>query len=243
MAAGQRAAASTAAYLTGATLETAPAPSGLVSLVLNEDALAVTGTGRRRRGCPCRSAPSEARTPLASVRTRLGRSRSAAPTAGAWRSTPRTSRRLWWRWTHKSRPRSGRWRSVTSLPWPRANRRSWAREELIEEIVIPARDTRTRQRDLKFRIRNAIDFPIVGLAFRAAVVDGKFRDARVVLGAVAPVPLRAPAVEALLEGRAPSEALADEAAALAVRDEEPLARNRAKVEIVKALVRRAVLTG
>jgi CO/xanthine dehydrogenase FAD-binding subunit len=74
------------------------------------------------------------------------------------------------------------------------------------------------------------------------VVDGKFHDARVVLGAVAPVPLRAHAVEALLEGQAPSEALADEAAALAVRAAQPLARNKAKIEVVKALVRKAILS-
>ena len=117
-----------------------------------------------------------------------------------------------------------------------------AADELIEEIAIPAPQAGTRQRYLKFRIRNAIDFPIVGVAFRAALVDGRFHDARVVLGAVAPIPLRAHAVEALLEGQAPSEALADEAAALAVRDTQPLARNRAKVEIVKALVTKAVLS-
>ena len=117
-----------------------------------------------------------------------------------------------------------------------------AADELIEEIAIPAPQAGTRQRYLKFRIRNAIDFPIVGVAFRATVEGGKFHDARVVLGAVAPIPLRARAVEALLEGQAPSAALADEAARLAVADTQPLARNRAKVEIVKALVRQAVLT-
>ena len=116
-----------------------------------------------------------------------------------------------------------------------------AADELIEEIAIPAPQAGTRQRYLKFRIRNAIDFPIVGVAFRATMEDGRFHDARVVLGAVAPVPLRAHAVEALLEGQAPSEALADEAAALAVRDAQPLARNRAKIEVVKALVSKAIL--
>ena len=116
-------------------------------------------------------------------------------------------------------------------------------DELIEEILIPAVAPETRQRYLKFRIRNAIDFPIVGVAFRATMLSGKFHDARMVLGAVAPVPLRAHAVEALLEGQAPGAELADEAAALAVRDAQPLARNKAKVEIVKALVRKAILAG
>jgi CO/xanthine dehydrogenase FAD-binding subunit len=70
---------------------------------------------------------------------------------------------------------------------------------------------------------------------------GRFHDARVVLGAVAPILLRGHAVEALLEGQASSAALADEAAKLAVADTQPLAQNRAKVEIVKALVRQAIL--
>jgi CO/xanthine dehydrogenase FAD-binding subunit len=53
--------------------------------------------------------------------------------------------------------------------------------------------------------------------------------------------LAAREVEALLEDKAPSEALAEEAALLAVRDAQPLARNRLKVEVVKALVRKAIL--
>jgi NADPH-dependent glutamate synthase beta subunit-like oxidoreductase/CO/xanthine dehydrogenase FAD-binding subunit len=114
-------------------------------------------------------------------------------------------------------------------------------DELIEAIEIPAQPPGSHQAYYKFRIRNAIDFPIVGLAFYAEMRDGKFHDARVVLGAVAPVPLAAREVEALLEGKAPSEALAEEAASLAVRKAQPLARNRAKVEVVKALVRKAIL--
>src|ERR1019366_2889799 len=114
-------------------------------------------------------------------------------------------------------------------------------DELIEEIEIPSQPPGSHQAYYKFRIRNAIDFPIVGLAFCAEMRDGKFHDARVVLGAVAPVPLAAREVEALLEGKAPSEALAEEAASLAVSTAQPLARNRAKVEVVKALVRKAIL--
>jgi len=113
--------------------------------------------------------------------------------------------------------------------------------ELIEEIEVPAPPPGSHQAYHKFRIRNAIDFPIVGLAFCADMRAGRFHDARVVLGAVAPVPLAAREVEALLEGQAPSEALAQEAASLAVANAQPLARNRLKVEVVKALVRKAIL--
>lgn len=115
-------------------------------------------------------------------------------------------------------------------------------DELIQEIRIPTPQSESRQCYLKFRIRNAIDFPIVGVAFQATLRDGRFHDARMVLGAVAPVPLRMRAVEKLLEDQEPGEALAHEAARLAVSNAQPLARNKAKVEIVKALVTRAVQT-
>ena len=112
---------------------------------------------------------------------------------------------------------------------------------MIEEIEIPAPPPGSHQAYYKFRIRNAIDFPIVGLAFCAEMREGRFHDARAVLGAVAPVPLAAREVGALLEGQVPSEDLAQQAASLAVRDAQPLARNRLKVEVVKALVRKAIL--
>jgi CO/xanthine dehydrogenase FAD-binding subunit len=115
-------------------------------------------------------------------------------------------------------------------------------DELIEEIQIPALKPKSRQHYLKFRIRNAIDFPIVSIAFCATMNSGLFHNVRVVLGAVAPIPLRVRAVEELLEGRVANETLAQEAAALAVSNAQPLARNKAKVEIVKALISRAILT-
>jgi NADPH-dependent glutamate synthase beta subunit-like oxidoreductase/CO/xanthine dehydrogenase FAD-binding subunit len=114
-------------------------------------------------------------------------------------------------------------------------------DELIEEIEIPVPPPGSRQAYHKFRIRNAIDFPIVSVAFCAQMREGKFHDARVVLGAVAPVPLPAHEVEGLLEGQAPSEALAQQAARFAAGKAQPLARNRPKVEVVKALVRKAIL--
>jgi NADPH-dependent glutamate synthase beta subunit-like oxidoreductase/CO/xanthine dehydrogenase FAD-binding subunit len=115
-----------------------------------------------------------------------------------------------------------------------------ADDELIEEIWIPTPQPETRQSYLKFRTRNSIDFPIVSVAFCVTLRDGRYYDARVVLGAVAPVPLRLKAVEKLLEDQIPSRMLADEAASLSVCDAQPLARNKAKVEIVKALVARTI---
>jgi CO/xanthine dehydrogenase FAD-binding subunit len=113
--------------------------------------------------------------------------------------------------------------------------------ELIREVFLPALPAGTRQTYLKFRIRNSIDFPIVSVAYRARIDGGQVHEARLVLGAVAPIPLRAREVEQFLEGKTASPELARDAAALSVKDVQPLARNRAKVEILKALVAKAVL--
>ena len=115
-------------------------------------------------------------------------------------------------------------------------------DELIEEIEIPAPPPGRASATTSSASATPSTSPSSASPSARRWMDGQFHDARVVLGAVAPVPLRAHAVEALLEGQAPSEALADEAARLAVADTQPLARNRAKVEMVKALVRKAILT-
>ena len=112
--------------------------------------------------------------------------------------------------------------------------------ELIREVFLPALPAGTRQTYLKFRIRNSIDFPIVSVALRMNTQGGTIHDARLVMGAVAPIPLRTYEVEKFLEGKAPSAQLARDAAALAVKDVQPLARNRAKVEILKALVAKTI---
>jgi CO/xanthine dehydrogenase FAD-binding subunit len=118
-----------------------------------------------------------------------------------------------------------------------------AEDELIEEFLIPTPNPASRQSYHKFRIRNSIDFPIISVAFCATIESGRMHNVRMVLGAVAPIPLRMRAVEQLLEGQAPDAAIAAKAAELATKDAQPLARNKAKVEILKALINRAIQTG
>jgi len=117
-----------------------------------------------------------------------------------------------------------------------------ANDELIQEVFIPTPETGSRQVYQKFRTRNSIDFPIISVAFKAELKDGKFHNARMVLGAVAPVPLRAHAIERMLEGQTPGEEAANEAVKWVAGQAQPLARNKAKVEILKALVAKAINT-
>ncbi len=115
-------------------------------------------------------------------------------------------------------------------------------DELVEEILVPAPRLRSAQSYHKFRIRNSIDFPIAGLACLFNSGGGKIRDARLVLSAVAPVPFRLKAVEEFLEGKRPDERTAAAAGELAVKEVRPLTRNRFKVQLIKALLQKALLS-
>jgi CO/xanthine dehydrogenase FAD-binding subunit len=117
-----------------------------------------------------------------------------------------------------------------------------APDELMVEIVIPLQPEGSRCAYEKYRIRRSIDFPIVSVATVFDLEENYFKDARIVLGAVAPVPVRAFASEDSLKGKAFSEDLAEQAAASAVEDAIPLGGNSYKIQIVKTLIKRAVIS-
>ncbi len=111
--------------------------------------------------------------------------------------------------------------------------------ELVTGVFIPdAEGLRTSY--LKFRIRNAIDFPIAGAAVALHMEGDTVRAARIVLGAAAPVPLRARRAERTLEGKTPGEAEAAESATAALEGAIPLANNAYKAHVLQALVKRAI---
>jgi NADPH-dependent glutamate synthase beta subunit-like oxidoreductase/CO/xanthine dehydrogenase FAD-binding subunit len=240
MADGRQAAASIDAYLAGAQPESARASVSHVRLIVNQDALATSSRIEApRRAVPQRSLWDEdcatlAQEAMAEETVRCANcgcvavnASDIAPVLIALGAKVKTTRR-----TLAAENLFAAAESKTTV---------LEADELVEEIEIPAPPPGSRQHYLKFRTRNAIDFPIVSVAFCAVLRDGRFHKPKIVLGAVAPVPLRAPEVEALLEGREPSEALAQEAGALAVAEAQPLVRNKLKVEVVKALIRKAIL--
>jgi len=114
-------------------------------------------------------------------------------------------------------------------------------DELVEEIEIPAPKTTNRQGYQKFRIRNAIDFSIVSLAYSFDLDGDAIKDANIVLGAVAPIPLRAQAIEDFLEGKKLEDETAVTAGKIAVQSVKPLLKNAFKVQIVKALLKKVLV--
>jgi len=114
-------------------------------------------------------------------------------------------------------------------------------DELVTEIQIPKPLDGARQNYLKFALRYPIDFAIVSVASVITVERGLCVDARIVLGAVAPAPVRAKKAEEVIKGRPIDQNAAAEAAEQAVLGAMPLSMNAYKVEIAKTLVKRAIL--
>jgi len=114
--------------------------------------------------------------------------------------------------------------------------------ELIMEIQIPKPSTGVVQRYEKFTLRKPVDFAIVSVASVMNISKGVCEDARIVLGAVAPVPFRAKAAEDFLKGKTINEDTASQAGKLALKDTLPLTQNAYKVQIAKTLVKRTLLS-
>jgi len=88
--------------------------------------------------------------------------------------------------------------------------------------------------------KSDFDWALVSCA-AAARIDGKtLRGARVVLGAVAPIPWQVEEANKFLEGKEPTDAVMNGAADLILKDAEPLAHNAYKVPLARALIRRTL---
>jgi NADPH-dependent glutamate synthase beta subunit-like oxidoreductase/CO/xanthine dehydrogenase FAD-binding subunit len=114
-------------------------------------------------------------------------------------------------------------------------------DEMVTEIQVPQPPEGARQTFLKFRLRESVDFPIVSVASVITTKDGICQDARIVLGAVAPAPVRATMAEQALKGKPINTKTAEAASQAAVIGAIPLGKNSYKVTIARELVRRAIL--
>ncbi|MBN2058873.1 MAG: FAD binding domain-containing protein [Deltaproteobacteria bacterium] len=113
--------------------------------------------------------------------------------------------------------------------------------DIVTEIQVPSLHDGDRQTFVKFRLREAIDFALISVASVISIENGICHDARIVLGAVAPRPLRAIAAEKVLVGKALDDKQAAAAAEAALEDALPLEKNSYKIPIAGEMVRRAIL--
>ncbi len=118
-------------------------------------------------------------------------------------------------------------------------------DEMVTEILLPAQPTGSGTAFLKFLPATQDDYATVSVAARIALgADGAIADARVALGAVAMVPVRATAVEAALAGKTADEKTFRDAASLVLGAIDPIADFRGsaayKRQMALVHVRRAL---
>jgi len=114
-------------------------------------------------------------------------------------------------------------------------------EEVLAEIQLPAPRPGTRSTYHKIMDREAWTHAVVSAAIVLEMDKQICRNARIVLGGVAPIPWRLPQVEQMLAGQPITEELAAKAAEAALEGARPLAKNSYKVPLTKGVVRRTLM--
>ncbi|MCC7014219.1 MAG: xanthine dehydrogenase family protein subunit M [Planctomycetes bacterium] len=114
-----------------------------------------------------------------------------------------------------------------------------APDELLLRVEVPPQ-TGWRSTYLKFRERSSYDFALSAVALALKLDGGTVREARIVLGGVAPIPWRADKAEAALVGKKIDDASCKQAAELALVGAEALQYNGYKIPLTQALITKAL---
>jgi carbon-monoxide dehydrogenase medium subunit len=107
--------------------------------------------------------------------------------------------------------------------------------DILTEIIIPDQPT-TGSNYIKSELRRAGALAVVGVASSVTVSDDTFRDVRIVLGAVAPTPIRPRQAESVLRGKKISQELINEAGKVAAAESKPISDIRGSIEYRRNLV-------
>lgn len=113
-------------------------------------------------------------------------------------------------------------------------------DELLTHVILPAPGA-VKSGHYEVRFKESRDWPMAFATVVLAMNGASVGSARVVLGAVAPIPWRSENAERALAGKPLNAQTASEAAAAAVEGARALSGNAYKVEITKTAVKRAIL--
>lgn len=111
--------------------------------------------------------------------------------------------------------------------------------EILTHVLLPAPPARSASYSV--RMRRSADWPLATAAVTLAMDNDTVLSARIVIGAVAPVPWRVPAAERTLVGKTVTDATAADAAVTAVAGARALSGNGYKIQVAKTAVKRAIL--
>jgi xanthine dehydrogenase YagS FAD-binding subunit len=114
-----------------------------------------------------------------------------------------------------------------------------APNEIVTHVILGAPSPLSATYEVRQRESN--DWPLSIASVALKIEGANCADARICLGAVAPVPWRSPGAEAALKGKPVTEESAKAAADAAVAGAVPLSQNAYKVRTAHAAVKRAIL--
>jgi xanthine dehydrogenase YagS FAD-binding subunit len=114
-------------------------------------------------------------------------------------------------------------------------------DEVMTEVFIPTPAEGTKQGWTKLKNRQVYDFAVVSVATAFTTENGNWKDGRLVLGGVAPVPYRALVVENQLKGKN-IETVIKQAAGQIRTVSRPMSMNAYKVELAQNLIESTILS-
>jgi xanthine dehydrogenase YagS FAD-binding subunit len=112
--------------------------------------------------------------------------------------------------------------------------------ELLTHLILPA-PRAAKSATYEVRYKQSHDWPLASATVVLDMNGTTVRGARVVMGAVAPIPWRAQAAETALAGKAITEQIAMAAADAAVQGAKAMTQNAYKIQIARTAVKRAVM--
>lgn len=115
-----------------------------------------------------------------------------------------------------------------------------APDELLTHAILPAPGN-VKSGHYEVRYKASHDWPIAFATVLLSMDGSTVRSAKVVMGAVAPIPWRSPEAEQALVGKTITEETAAAAAEAAMRGARPMSQNAYKVDVAKTAVKRAIL--
>jgi xanthine dehydrogenase YagS FAD-binding subunit len=114
-------------------------------------------------------------------------------------------------------------------------------DEVLASVTLPAPRSTVRSTYRKVMDREAWTHAVVSAAVVLDLDQGICREARIVLGGVAPIPWRVPEAEKAIVGQRITAETAARAGEIAIAGARPLSKNAYKIPMTQALVERAVL--
>ena len=113
-------------------------------------------------------------------------------------------------------------------------------DQVILSVIIPSEMKPYVSSYLKQKEKQAYDWPLADAAVALKISGKVCQDARIAMGSVAPIPLRALQAEKYLINKKVDKESAQAAAAFAVQTATPLAENTYKVRIIQTIIYRTI---